>query len=273
MFFLQQSSSILGSVLNEFASSLPNIVGAILVLLIGWLIAKFASKLIKKGLIAANVDKLGDHFNNMDIVESMSVKVVLSSIISAIAYYILILLSLAAATDVLGMPVISNLVSDFINYIPKLLSALLFFGVGLLLADFIRNIVQTACESLGVPSAKIIAGFIFYFLLITVSISAIDQAGVDTDFIKSNLTIVLAGGVLAFGVGYGFASRHVLANFLASFYSKDKLNIGDKIKIEGNEGEIIAIDGNSVTLQLNNKRIIIPMSRFSEKEVEIYDKP
>lgn len=101
--------------------------------------------------------------------------------------------------------------------------------------------------------------------------SALGQAKINTEFIQSNLTVIIGGGVLAFSFGYGFASRDMMANFIASFYSKSKVKIGDRIRIEEVEGEVVGIDNTSITVKGNDRQIIIPLSKLTSENVEIFD--
>lgn len=100
--------------------------------------------------------------------------------------------------------------------------------------------------------------------------SALDQAGVRTDFIKSNLMIVIAGAVGAFAYGYGLASKGMMANFLASFYTKDKFKIGDTVTVAGVKGQIVEMDNTAFTLKAEQSKVIFPLSKLAEKEVEIH---
>lgn len=264
--------SILKQLFTDFLEALPNIIGAFVVFIIGWIISKIVASFIKKLLVKFKVDSIGDRLNDIDIVNKSNITIVLSSIISKIVYYVLLLVFTVAATDILGMPAVSELMADLIGYVPSFLSALIVFVIGLLVAEFIKNIVLNTCKSLGIPSAKLIANFIFFFLFITVTMSALAQAKINTAFINSNLTMILGGGVLAFAFGYGFASKDLMASFLASFYSKDKLSIGDKVTIDNITGEVIAMDNTSVTLRAVDKKIIVPLSKLTSQNVEIYDK-
>ena len=277
-FLLLQNSQfdivkILSDLVGQFASAIPNVVGAILVFLVGWLIAKLGARLLKRLFRTIGVDKLAERLNEIELVHKANFKLVPSELLAKIFYYIIILIFAIAATDILGMPAVSELMSDIINYMPSLLTAGIVLFIGVLFADFIKNVVLTTCRSLGIPSASVIANFVFYFLFIAVVMSALGQARVNTDFLRENLTIIIAGGVLAFAFGYGFASRDMMANFIASFYSRNKVKIGDLIRIEEVEGEVIAMDSSSVTVRGEGKQVIIPLSKLTSKNVEILDDP
>lgn len=261
---------LLEKLLFDFASAIPKFVGAILVIFIGWMIAKAVAKIVKKVLKTIGIDKLAEQLNEIEIVDKANIKIVPSILLSKILYYILLLIFMIAGTELLGMPAVSELMGDIINYVPYLISAMIVFIIGLLVAEFIKNIILTATKSLNIPAGKFIATFVFYFLLITVTMSALSQARIETDFITSNLSIILAGGVAAFAIGYGFASRDLMANFIASFYSKSKIRMGDMIAIDGAEGVVVALDATSFTLQADGKKIIIPLSKLTSEKVEIF---
>ena len=261
---------IVQQVLVKFANALPNVVGALAILLLGWLVAKIISKALEKILATLKIDALGDKINDTEFATKANFKIKVSLFLSKLIYYLLMLIFIMMATDVLGMAVVSNMVSDLIAYLPQLLSAIILFVLGIYLAEFVKNIVLAACTALGIPSAKVIASFVFYLIFLTLTISAMAQASIDTALITSNLTVILGGVILAFSIGYGFASRDTMANFIASFYSKNKVKVGDLVSIDGSSGKVIAMDSISLTLQADGKIIIIPLKKLTSEKVEIY---
>ena len=129
--------------------------------------------------------------------------------------------------------------------------------------------VLSICNSIGVPSANLISNFVFYFVFLTALISALGQAKIDTDFVKNNLSIILGGGVAAFALGYGLASKDMMSNFLASFYSRRHFNIGDTIKVGDVIGTIVYADNSCVKIQSAERLVIVPLSKLMKEEVEI----
>ena len=261
--------NVLNSIFHSFIDALPNVLAAIGILIVGWLIAKFIANLIRRLLVSLKVDRFAEKLNEIEIIEKSNIKIVPSVILSKFVYYIVLLFAMIVATEQLHMPSVSNLVGQIINYLPNLITALILLGVGLLFAEFIRKIVVTTGKSIGIPSANIIGTVIFYFILINVLLSALSQAKVKMDFINTNLSVIIAGVAFAFAIGYGLASKNQMANMLSSFQVKKRFNVGDKISVGGYKGEIIEIDNNAVTLKNENKKIIIPLSTLTSESVEI----
>lgn len=262
---------ILRELMNEFLKAVPNVVGALLIALLGFLFARIFSRFLKKILVKIGIDKIGEKLNDIEVIQKANFNIVPSVVLSKIIYYFLLLIFIIAATDILGMPAVSQLLKDIIDFIPNLITALIVLVLGILLAEFIRNIVQTALNSLGVPSAKLISSFVFYFLFISVAISALTQAQIETDFISANISLIIGGGVFAFALGYGIASKDIVANFLASFYSKDRVHVGDVISIDNVTGEIIAINKSSITLRTGDDMIIIPLKKLTTEKITIHN--
>ncbi|MFN7119330.1 MAG: mechanosensitive ion channel family protein [Saprospiraceae bacterium] len=261
---------IVEELLLNFAAVIDNILGALVVLLIGWLVASLVAKVVKKLLKGIGIDRLAERLNEIEVIHKSNLKIVPSVLLSKILYYLLFFVFIIAATDVLGMEAVTLLMGNLLNYIPKLLSALVVFVIGILVADFLKKIVLTTCQSLGIPASTTIANVVFYFLFLNVVMITLSQAGIDTEFIQDNISIILAGVVLAFAIGYGFASRQIVANFLSSFYNKEKVRIGDVIGIQGVKGTVIEVDHNSFTLQAEDRRIVVPLSKLSSENVEVF---
>ncbi len=261
---------LLEDILRQLREFAPNLIFALAILIVGWIIAKLIASIIKRILKAIKIDDLADKLNDIDLVRQANMKILPSKIISKIVYYVFMLITFIVATDKLGVEAVTNLLTDFIGYLPRLFTGVIFFIIGLLIADAIRGVVLTACQSLGIPSAKIIANVVFYFIFLSVTMSALDQAGIQTDFIKSNLMIIIAGVVGAFAFGYGLASKGMMSNLLASFYAKGKFIIGDTITVDGVKGQIVAIDNTSFSIQTETSKMVYPLSKLTEKGIEVH---
>lgn len=258
----------LEKLLSELGTYLPKVAGALALLIGGWLLAWLLSRLIRKGLEATKIDRAAERLNDIDIIHRAQIQIKPSYLLSRFIFYLLFLFVIIATADVLGLKGTSAQIQNITNYAPKLLSALGIFVLGIVLANFLRNVVYTTCRSLNIPSGKIISGFVFYFMFVTVSITALEQSGVDTSFLTNNLIILLTGVVLAFAIGYGLASRNTLENILAANYNRKRFAIGDLIELEDLKGEIVDMDNSGITVQVDELRqIIIPQSDFARCRV------
>jgi len=257
--------------LNKFMVTVPSLLSALVILILGLIIAKIVSKIVYKVLKKSGIDKLGDKLKQIDIVEKSNVVIKISKLLSEIIYYFIVLFFTVAATSVLGIPEISNLVSDIFSFIPNLIVALIILILGTLFADMVKRVVSTALSSLGVGSANLIASFLFYFLFINIAIVALGQAKIDTDFLSQNLSIIIGGVVAAFAIGYGLASKDIMANMLSSFYSKDQFKIGQKVTIDDSTGIVLGVDKSSLTIKTETGKVTFPLRIATNTKVIYHD--
>ena len=263
---------LLQELLGSFLAIVPNLLGALAIFIIGLIVSRLVTKLVRRLLASIGIDRLAERLNEIEMVSKSNIKLVPSVMLSKLVYYFLLFVFIIAATDVLNMEIISVLMSDILNYVPILVSALFVFVIGLLVSDMLKNVVKTACDSLAIPASNLIANVVFYFVFINVAMIALSQAQIDTDFIQDNLSIILGGVVLAFSIGYGFASRSIVANFLASFYNKGKVQIGDVIRIDGEEGEIVAMENGTMTMLVDGNDVMLPLSKLATEKIVVVRK-
>lgn len=256
--------------LLTMAAIIPSLLTALAVFVVGLLLAKTLRKLIGKLLAKSGIDRLADRLNEIDLVASTSVELKPSVLISSIVYYIILFVFIMASVDVLGMAAISQLMTDMINYLPKAISAFFVFLVGILFCDLIKKLVQAACESLGIASARLLANVVFYFLFLNVALITLKQAELQTTFMEQNISIVLGGVILAFSIGYGLASRPLMSNMLSAFYNRERFQMDDELTVEGQRGRVIGMDNTTLTLRVEEGEVIIPLSKLSKDKYIIH---
>lgn len=261
--------NIVGSFANSAAEILPKIVTALVLLLIGWIVAKIASGIVKKVLETLNVERFMDQIREIDIFSGVTTK--LSHMLSKMVYWGIMLIVFIMASEVLGMQTITDGISSLLAYIPKLFSAVIFFVLGSLLANIIKNFIESAMNSMNLKIGKFLSSLVFYFLLIMIAISALNQAGIGTDIIQDNFKIIVGAFVFSLGLGYAISSKDLVSNLLAGYYSKSKLKKGQVITFKGTTGKVLSTDNTSVTLESEGKRTIIPLSQFLSEKIEIMD--
>jgi hypothetical protein len=246
---------------------------ALLILLIGWIIARIVRKVLTKGFEKVKLEELAAKFKVDVLVSRFGADATLSGVLSKLAYWVVMLIFIAAAVDALGWTMMSDGLAAFFAYLPTLLFAVLIFIVGMYLADIVRRAVLTACESIGISGAKTIANIAYYVLVIFIAITALNQAGMDTSLITSNLTVIFGSILLAFAISYGIASRNIVGNLLSSYYSKGRYKPGQRIKVNDVEGVIEKIDSISVTVNTGQSKVVFPSKKLIEDMVEIISEP
>ncbi|MGR3810799.1 mechanosensitive ion channel family protein [Jiulongibacter sp. NS-SX5] len=258
------------NLITNFSSFTSNFIGAAVILLVGWLTAKIASTVLKNVFARIGIDKIGDKINDIDAIKKFNLDIKLSAVVSKIVYFFIFLFFLITAADTLGVPAISNMFAMVVEFIPKVLAAAIMILVGLLLADAVKNFVVGLCESFNIASGKLIGLAVFFFLLVIVVIAALGQAGINTALLESSFNILIAGIILSFSIGYGFASKEILLNIISSFYSKNRYEEGQILEIDQVKGEVTKVDNTSITLKSGETETIFPLRVLQSEKIIVH---
>lgn len=262
----------LTQLLNQLVAFVPKLLGALLIVAVGYVVTRIITTLLKRLLQIVGIDRLGARLQQIDVVSRAGIEISLSTVIAQILYYFMMLVILVAATDVLGLAVVSNLVSSAIEYVPNLLAAIVILVIGAIVADMLRELTVVTCRSVGIPAAGMIGSIAFWFVFIAILVTALSQAQLETEFVVINLSIIIAGLSLAFALAYGLAAKPLMSGFLAQFYNRGKIKVGDRIRIDGEEGVIVSIDRASFTLEANGITTVVPLSKMQTETVRILEK-
>ena len=256
---------------EKIAAAIPYIIGAIVIFFLGWIFAKLVAFTVTKLLKLIKFDTLSERINTSEYLKKANISLSPSKLVGKFIYYIILLLVLITASETLGWDAVSTEISKLIGYMPNLFIAVVIFIIGVYIATFIRDIIAGATGSLGISSGKIISNFVFYLLLITISLTALSQAGVDTSIITSNMLLILGAILFSAAISYGFASKDVLSNVLAGFFSRNIFSKGMTIEVAGLKGTVEGITSTGLSLKDENGDInIIPTSILINNTVKVF---
>ncbi|WP_420461171.1 mechanosensitive ion channel family protein [Neolewinella sp.] len=253
-------------------SVVPRVLAALVILALGWLIARLISRGVARLLQAAGLDRLADRLGATQLLQRANVRLRPSTLLGRLIYYVLLLVVIITAADTVGWTAVSTEISKLLGYLPRLLSALVFFVVGSYIASFIRDLVRGAAGSLGISAGRIISSVTYYLLMLIITLTALEQGGVDTSIITSNLLVIVGSVTLAGAIAYGLASRDVLTNILAGFFTRRAVRVGQLIEVDGQRGRVISMSGLSITLQVSpTERLILPSQLLITHPIRIID--
>lgn len=258
------------SLLTQFIDFVPKLIASAVILIVGVVVGKILAKVVEKVLHQVGFDAIGERINQIEAIRKFNVSIKLSFLVGQILYYFINLVFLIAATATLGVPAIADMVTLLVAFIPKVLSAAIMMLAGVVLADAVRKFVVGLCLSFNIASAKIVGTGVFFFLLIIAVIASLGQAGINTSLLESSFNLIIGGFILAFSIGYGFASKEVLLNILSAMYLRKKYQVGQEIQIGDSRGLIIQIDQTSLTLQQGEQKVIIPMYMLQKEPVTLF---
>lgn len=199
---------------NKLADFLPSLIGALLILIVGWIIAKLVKtaavrllKLIKLDVVTekAKIDQfLKDGGSNKSAID----------IIGGIIYWLIMLIVILSGLDALGLGVASELFNQIILYIPNVIVAVLALIFGVFLAGFIAQVVSTYLANIGVTNSSAIGAIAKYAIILFVVSLSLTQLSIGEELV-SNAFLLLFGAVcLALGLSFGLGGKEWAAGVI-----------------------------------------------------------
>jgi len=190
---------------QRFINYFPVLLGAIIVILAGWIIAITLGRLVAKALRDMRLDKAMEKIGFGRKMSEIGVRVGLSDFVGGLVKWFLILVFLMAAANILQLTQVTNFLNSIIFYIPNVVVAVVILAVVSLLGNFVYSVVRGSSRAAGMVSATFLAAISKWAIIIFGIFAALIQLGVastlvSTIFIGIVAMISLAGG-LAFGLG------------------------------------------------------------------------
>ncbi|MCG1036171.1 mechanosensitive ion channel family protein [Polaribacter sargassicola] len=263
--------SFLQNLWKNFLDFLPQLLKGLIFFIIGWLLIKFLLFIVKKALGYTKIDSLPEKLHVNEIFGESSLKIQPTKIIITSIKWILILVFIIIGSELLGLRMVSEQLSNVIGYLPKLISALIIFALGVYVANLVKKALITMFKSLEITGGNLVGNISFYLISIIVSVTALNQAGINTDLITSNLSIILGAILASFTIAFGLGARDVIKRLLFGFYTRKNMQEGDKVIINGLEGVVYRIDNICVVLMTTKGKVILPIKEIVDSKVEIID--
>jgi hypothetical protein len=194
---------------------LPLILGAIVVFLLGLIVA-----IILKGIIVriSNFLHLDDLATKLDVkasFEKMGIKLNIAGMLGWIVKWFVIIVSLIAATDILGWSQLTAFLNEVVLYLPNVIISVIILLVGVLLANFVYRVVDTAVKAARLKSADFLAGISKWAILIFSFMAALAQLGIAQNLINILFTGFVAMLALAGGLAFGLGGREYAQDVLS----------------------------------------------------------
>lgn len=254
-------------VFNRIISSLPTVAGFIVFVLFSWIFIRVLLTVVRKGLAKTKIDEWSSKLSKTEIFGNSTINIVLTNVILAVLKWSLIFILVMIGAEIFGLDMVSNGIKSFFGVLPRLLTALAIFVGGAYLGTVVKKAITSMFKSLEISGGNLVGNIAFYLIVVFLSITALDQAGVDTSVIKSNLTLVIGSVLLAFTIAFGLGARDSVARLLFGYYSRKNIAIGAKVVIGDVEGVVVAIDNICFTIKTTEETIILPIKEVVDSKI------
>ena len=199
--------------LRQIGAFLPRLLLAIVILIIGWLVAKAVRFAIVKALRTINfnvvTEKAGiDHFLKQGGADIDTVRV-----LGSLSYWLVILAALMVASNTLDLAYVTDLIGRIVLFVPKVMFALVILVFGAYFARFVASALTKYLRDIRVGEAGLIGRLALYAIMVFVIMIALDQMGLG-DIIRQAFLIIIAGVALGLALAFGLGGQKRAAELI-----------------------------------------------------------
>jgi len=253
--------------LGRIVAVIPNLIGAIVILLIGWGIGKLVQALVTRVLEAMHFDRVTERAGINDTLKRADIKYDSSQILGIVAYWFVFLIAIQAAANALGIVALSTLMATIILYIPRVFAALLIVIAGAWVASFLGQITRASAAEAKITYSDLLGNIVQGFMLFFSFAIALDFLGLSFPFMTTAFAILLGSIALAGAIAFGLGGREYAADVLAGRELRALFHSGDRLATDEVDGTVQNIGPTFTTVRTTKGDITVQNSTLMQKRV------
>jgi flagellar biosynthesis protein FliQ len=208
--------------LRQVGDFLPRLALALVVVIVGWFVAKAAKFAIVRGLRAVNFHVLTDRAGIDGFLRDGGIQTDTTEILGLMVYWLVILAALVIGFNSLGLIYVTDLLGRVILFVPKVMVALLVLVFGAYFARFLANAITAYCKNVHIQDAELLGRLAQYAIITFVVLIALDQVNIGGDIVRQSFLIILAGLVFALALAFGLGGKEWAAELLERWWPRKK---------------------------------------------------
>lgn len=208
--------------LNEIARAIPQIIGALLILLIGWLVAKLVKKIIVKLLKLVKLNWLTEKSGVDRFLKRGGLKITVIDLIGILIYWIIMLIVIMAALNTLQLTSAKELFNQIILYIPNIIVSIIVLLLGLYAAKFVSKAITVSLKNMNENSAQLIGNIAYYAIVVLTIFIVLSQLNIAENIVTIAFLLIFGAFCLAFGLAFGIGGKDYAADLLKKLKQRDE---------------------------------------------------
>jgi hypothetical protein len=206
------------AILLQIGAFLPRLALALVVVLVGWLVAKTLRFAVVKALRAVNFHVLAERSGIDVFLEQGGIRTDTVAILGALAYWVVILAALVVAANGLGLTYVTDLLTRLLMFLPRVIVAVVVSAFGVYFARFVGDATAVYFRNIEVQDASLLGRLAQYAIVAFVVLIALDVLNIGGDIVRQTFLILLAGVVLALALAFGLGGQAWAAALLERWW-------------------------------------------------------
>jgi len=192
---------------TQLASFIPQLIAALLLLFLGWMLAKVARSGVRRLLTTLKFDKITEKSGLEAFMQHAELELSLAGLLSNLVYWLIILVMIVTVANSLGLQMVAELFNKVVLYIPNVIVAILVLVFGTILARFINRLVFAWLNNMEFDGALTVSTFSEYAMMVFVFFIAMEQLQIANELLTAAFIIAFGAVGLAFAIAFGLGAK------------------------------------------------------------------
>ncbi len=196
------------------ADFLPSLIGSLILLIVGLIVASGLKVLVEKVINSLKIDSLLKKVGLDPFFERAGIQINSGKFLGLLVYWFFVVVFALAITDILGLSGVSLFLRDVISYIPNVIVAVLIMLIAVIVANFFKSFIRASVASAKLHNPKFLSSLAWWVVVVFGFLAALIQIGIAVSILNTLITgliamLAIAGGI-AFGLGGKDYANHLL---------------------------------------------------------------
>ena len=199
---------------------LPGLIGAIIIFVLGLLLARLVKFAVEKLLRLVRLDRAGEKTGLIEFLRKGNIFKTPSEIVGSLSYWFIIILVIIATLDALGLPIVSDILNNVFLYMPNVVAAVIVLVLGMLFGNLLSAVIRTAASNAGLSAADGLGKTAFVAIIFFSSAIALVQLGIGAEVVSAAFVILFGAAALASAIAFGLGGKELATEYLKKWLAE-----------------------------------------------------
>lgn len=254
----------LQGVLQDILSILPKLLAAIVILLIGWIVAKLLENLVRRVLKRVGFNSLAEKTGIEGFLRNAGFQKEVSWVVGRLIFWMIILVFLLSAAETLALNTLALSIQKLVGFIPNMIVVVLILVFGAVLARMAGRLVRATASDAGIEFADFLGKLVNNVILIVIVVLAVSQLEIQSNILDTTFASIVGAAALAVALTLGLGSRKISYNIICGVYARRSYKLGQTVRLPEMSGEIVQIGSVNTIIRGDDGLASVPNSTLIE---------
>jgi hypothetical protein len=256
-----------GRAFDSVVNSMPTVIAALLMIAVGWLLARLARRAARE--LASLANRFLSHTLHRRPAADARMSLAFITVVGELAFWLVLVLAVVFAAGIVGVGSVGQWLNQIVTHLPSLIVGVSIVVVGYFFSVYLRELVTSSARDHQVSGAAAIGHMVQIATITVTFIIGLDQAGIDVAILLVVVAIAASGLVFGTVMAFVTGARNYVSNVIGARNARHFLQPGIRVRIGGVEGEVLEVSLTHVALDTPEGKTLMPARELDIRRVVI----